>query len=89
MITITLRTGQIIQGDNIQEAVDELRGSCKTPSDSRMDYKKQLARRFRVYYGKYLNFITDEKFIYGLLKAGEITLIENEVNNDNEEEIFR
>lgn len=87
MIKVVLKTGQIIKQNNIQEVVNELRRSCRTPSSSRVEYKKELARRFRVYYGKHLNFISDEKFLYGLLKAGEIKLIENEDQN-YEEEIF-
>lgn len=86
MITITMKAGDKFTGSGIKEVIDELRMDCKVPSISRTNYKHQLAKRFHAYYGKRLNFISDEKFLYGLLEAGEIKSIEDDYNEY--EEIF-
>lgn len=83
MIKVTMKAGDIIQQDTLRKVVDELRRGCKTPSISRIEYKWQLSKRYRNYYGKHLNYMSDEKFLYGLLDAGEIQSIE--VMNDEEE----
>lgn len=85
MIKIIMKNGEKFEGKNITEVVEELRRDCKVPSSTKIKYKYQLAKRFRIYYGKRLSFINDENFLYGLLEAGEIKSIE-----DNEDEkIFR
>lgn len=77
MIKVTMKAGDKFFGFTIQEVVDQLRWNCKVSSTSRLNYKHQLAKRFHTYYGKRLNFISDEKFLYGLLEAGEIKSIED------------
>ena len=82
MIKVTMKAGDKFSGFTIQEIIEALRKDCKIPSHSRMNYKHQLAKRFHTYYGKRLNFISDEKFLYGLFEAGEIKLIEDDENEE-------